>query len=1440
MAGMDTSLFHPIVADWFTAKYSAPTEPQARGWPAIASGLNTLIAAPTGSGKTFTAFLVAIDTLFRKAIAGKLPKQTEILYISPLKALSNDIERNLREPLTEILELARQRGIEVPTIRAAVRTGDTPTHIRNAMVKSPPHILVTTPESLYLMLTSERPRQTLSNVKTVIVDEIHALARDKRGSHLTLSLERLASLVGTQPQRIGLSATQRPLDRIARFLTGKTDSLLPCEIIDAGHVRDLDLGVETPIEELAAVCSGEDWDIVYTRLIELIESHRSTLIFVNTRRLAERLSYRLTQMLGKDCVAGHHGSLAKETRLAAEQALKEGRLKAIVATASLEMGIDIGHVDLVCQINSPRSIAAFLQRVGRSGHSLGKTPKGRLFPLTRDELLESMALVRSVKRGQLDAVIIPNNPLDILAQQIVAELACEPRTLDELFKQVRRADPFRDLSREEFDRVIKMLEDGVDPRTRRGAWLLRDPASGELRAKKGARLRAVLSGGAIPEKGEVRVMLEDGTFVGTVDEDFAIDSVGGDIFHLGNQSLRILYFRGGELTVQDAKGAPASIPFWFGEGPGRTIELCDALGELRDDMANIVRHGDDPTPLGQECGLTEAGLTQAMAYIAAQIAAVGAVATTKRVVFERFFDEAGGMQLVVHAPFGSRVTRPWGLALRKRFCRSFDFELQAAAIDNGLLLSMGPQHSLPLDNLAKLLHPRQAMEILEQAIIVAPVFQTRWRHNVTRALAVARSNGGKRVPIFLQKFRSDDLLAAAFPETVGCLENHHGDVKVPDHPLVQQTMRDCMLEAMDAPQWMQTLNGLFDGKIEIVLAETREPSPMAHEVLNANPYAFLDDAPLEERRTRAVSTRRSLGAREFDDLARLDAPAIDEINAEAWPEARGLEELEEALQDLIALPAVEAETWRFLLMELQAQGRAMLLHASEDRRLWFSPAKLPIVAALYPKAIIEPAPSFEWTPIESHVALVELMRGQILHRGPRTASQYAELLGLEASTIHCGLEALEGEGLVMRGAYDGRLRNALEPGAAPEAQWCERRLLARIHRRTIDRLREKIQPVSIGDYVRFLFEHQRVSAAGQPAPVSAGEVIQLLEGWEAPAAAWEGSLLPVRMPEYDSSQLDALFLEGEALWGRLNKASQEDGTSATLSRASQLSIFRRESLPWLLESHEVAANGASLTSGAKDVVAALAAKGALFPAELRQLAGLLPAQMDDALRELAGAGLATSDSFSAVRRLFALSAASSRARKNAALAPGGRWSAFPPPLAAIDKVDRLTSWCQALLRRWGVVCRDTVLLEKHAPPWRELHAVLRKLEARGIVRGGRFVSMLGGQQFALEGTITALRAVRDNPPAFSPVVISACDPLNVFGVLDDSPRVAVSHRNFLLVEDGRLIATFVPSRESDPVVFHEERLPTERAEFTRALLRGRMPEAPEMELKTADEPARND
>jgi ATP-dependent helicase Lhr and Lhr-like helicase len=1418
---MQTSLFHPVVADWFTAKYSQPTEPQARGWPAIASGQNTLIAAPTGSGKTFTAFLVAIDQLFRKAIAGDLQRRTEILYISPLKALSNDIERNLREPLTEILALAKERGYDIPPIHAAVRTGDTPAHLRQALIKKPPHILVTTPESLYLMLTSERPRQTLANVKTVIVDEIHALARDKRGSHLTLSLERLTSLVGESPQRIGLSATQRPLDRIAKFLTGKTDSLFPCEIIDAGHTRDLDLGIETPLEEYACVCSAEDWEVVYQRLIELIESHRSTLIFVNTRRLAERLSYRLTQLLGKDHVAGHHGSLAKETRLAAEVALKEGRLKAIVATSSLEMGIDIGHVDLVCQINSPRSIAALLQRVGRSGHSLGKTPKGRLFPLTRDELLEAMALVRGVKRGQLDAVIIPQQPLDILTQQIVAELACEPRTLDELFQQVRRADPYADLTREEFDRVIKMLEDGVDPRTRRGAWLMRDPASNQLRAKKGARLRALLSGGAIPEKGEIRVVMEDGTFVGSVDEDFAIDSVGGDIFHLGNQSLRIIFFRGNELTVQDAKGAPASIPFWFGEGPGRTIELCDVLSELRDDMANVVREGSSHFKIQEECGLSLHGIEQAMAYIAAQIAAVGAVATTKRVVFERFFDDAGGMQLVVHAPFGSRVTRPWGLSLRKRFCRSFDFELQAAAIDNGLLLSMGPQHSLPLDNLAKLLHPRQAMEILEQAIIVAPVFQTRWRHNVTRALAVARSNGGKRVPIFLQKFRSDDLLAAAFPETVGCLENHHGDVKVPDHPLVQQTMRDCMLEAMDAPQWMKALNALFDGGIEIVLAETREPSPMAHELLNANPYAFLDDAPLEERRTRAVSTRRSLGSREIDDLARLDAPAIDEVTLEAWPEARNIDELEEALQDLVALPACEAEPWRFLLLDLQSQDRAMLMRVSDEVSLWFSPTRLPIFASLFPTGHYEPSASFEWTPIESHVALVELLRGQILHRGPKTASQYAALLGLESSTIHAGLEALEGEGLVMRGVYDGRIKSLQENGS-PEAQWCERRLLSRIHRRTIERLREKIQPVSSGDFIRFLFEHQRVATAGHPAPVSAGEVIELLEGWEAPAAAWEGALIPVRLSEYDSSQLDALFLEGELLWGRLGQINKEDASAATLSRASQLSIFRRQSLAWLLPPREFAQSIESISGAAKDIVDALSTKGALFPAELRQQASLLPAQLDDALRELAGAGLATSDSFSAVRRLFALSSASARARKHAALAPGGRWSAFPPNIAPVEKIDRLTAWCHTLLRRWGVICRDIIQLEKHAPPWRELHSILRRLEARGEVRGGRFVSGIAGEQFALEQSISALRAVRDNPPASQPVVLSACDPLNVFGLLDDSPRVPASHRNFLLVEDGRLVATFVPSREGDPVVFHEERSPIERAELTRGLLRGRI------------------
>ncbi|MBI4422971.1 MAG: DEAD/DEAH box helicase, partial [Elusimicrobia bacterium] len=613
---MDDAPFDPLVAGWLAERLGPPTEPQRLGWPHIAAGRHTLIAAPTGSGKTLAAFLVCIDGLLRQALEGSLVDETQIVYVSPLKALSNDIRRNLELPLQEIWERAARAGKLVPPLRVGVRTGDTPAAERAAMLKKPPHILVTTPESLYLLLTSPGGRRLLGRVRTVIVDEIHALARDKRGSHLALSLERLEAAGASEPVRVGLSATQKPIEELARFLVGArrvdASGRPDCAIVDVGHARRLDVDVELPASLLSAVCSNEQWAEIDQRLIELIQSHRSTLVFVNTRRLAERLSHRLSETLGEGAVASHHGSLSKELRLSAEERLKKGELKAIVATASLELGIDIGFIDLVCQIGSPRSIAAFLQRVGRSGHRLGVVPKGRLFALTRDELLEALALLRAVRRGRLDAVELPRAPLDILAQQIVAEVAARDYDEAELFERFRAAWPYRDLPRAAFDRIVSLLSEGVAKGRKDGAFLHRDALHGKLRARRGARLAAVTSGGAIPEAADYRVVTEDeGTFVGTVNEDFAIESMSGDVFLLGNTSWRVRSVRSGQVVVRDAQGAPATIPFWLGEAPGRTVELSEELSRLREELAERVPGADAAAWLKAECGVSEGAAEQA-------------------------------------------------------------------------------------------------------------------------------------------------------------------------------------------------------------------------------------------------------------------------------------------------------------------------------------------------------------------------------------------------------------------------------------------------------------------------------------------------------------------------------------------------------------------------------------------------------------------------------------------------------------------------------------------------------------------------------------------------------------------------------------------------------------------------------------------------------------
>jgi ATP-dependent Lhr-like helicase len=1370
-------------------------------------------------------------------------EQTYVVYVSPLRALSNDIQRNLQMPLDGILQLARQEQPDCPEIRALVRTGDTPAKERQQMVRRPPHVLVTTPESLYLLLTGQRSREILRHVETVIVDEIHAVARDKRGCHLALSLERLNALNEVRPARIGLSATQKPLEELAQFLVGATAPA--AAVVDIGHFRDMDLAAEVPQLELQAVCTHEHWAEVYERLVQLIREHRSTLIFVNTRKLAERVAHQLRERLGEEQVLAHHGSLSHRSRQSAEQRLKEGSLKAVVATASLELGIDIGHIDLVCQMGTPRSIATFLQRVGRAGHSLGKVPKGRLFALSREELIECLALIRAVREGRLDRVEIPRAPLDILAQQIVATVACEDWDEEALFVLCRRAYPYRMLSRDDYEAVLEMLSEGIAPqRGRYGAYLHRDRVNRRLHARKGARLTAITCGGAIPEVADYRVVTDDEnrTLVGTLDEDFAVESNGGDIFLLGNTSWRVKHIRGGEVVVSDAQGAPPTIPFWRGEAPGRTFELSAEVARLREDLAARAKEKNGTLDwLMQTCQVGPRGAEQALAYISAQHAATGMVPTQKRLLFERFFDESGGMQLVIHAPFGTRINRAWGLALRKRFCRTFDFELQASADDNGIVLSLGAQHSFPLEQMFKLVPSHLARDVLVQAFLAVPFFTTRWRWNVTRGLQLKRSRKGQRVPPHLQRMRAEDLLSGVFPAQTACQENVVGDIQVPDQPLVRQTLDDCLHEAADLDGLLAVLRDLESGKIRPVGLDSREPSPFAHELLNGHLYSFLDDAPLEERRARAVSMRRSLSTEALRDLGRLDPDAISQVKSEAWPLVRDADELHDVLLSQGVLPVAEGHDWQPYFEQLRSAGRATQVEGLAGTAVWAATERWPLVRSVWPGALARPevfVPAGVRTEWIREEAVAYLVRGRMECVGPTSVSALAQTLGLDPSEVEAALIGLETQGLVLRGRFTPSCEGGDTGGVL---EWCDRRLLARIHRLTLEGLRRQIAPVPPEQFIRFLLRHLHVHPQtklhGQAALLA---LIEQLEGFAAPAGHWEKHLFPARLQSYNPDWLDGLTFCGKAAWGRLRPDRKGDnhlfptqtlpGEPApdgekmhvpfsakgrpmkALTRSTPITLMLRDHLSWLLPAEEdnvVIAAGGSLGSNAQAAYEAFLRYGALFPAQLGSLLQLVPAQVEDVLGELAAAGLVTSDGYPALRSLLGVAARKTRHRSRRSrpspAAAAGRWTLLRSALTpAVAEEERTENWCRLLLRRYGVMFRDLLANESTAPPWRELVRAYRRLEARGEIRGGRFVAGVAGEQYALTEVIPTLRSAVDDVGETA-LVVPATDPLNLTGRITPGPRAPASPGNWIMIIGGEVQVhepvTPSPSAQTSPQPF---------------------------------------
>ncbi len=1525
--------FHPAVAAWFRHRFAAPTAAQMQAWPAIRAGEATLVAAPTGSGKTLTAFLAAIDALVREGVAhgGTLPDETRVVYVSPLKALSNDIHINLEEPLEGIRAELEKLGLPDVAIRTAVRTGDTPQRERLGMRRQPPHILVTTPESLYILLGSESGRAMLGTARTVIVDEIHAVAASKRGSHLALSLERLDALCGQPLRRIGLSATQKPIEAVARFLAGaaaapsprrgegrgegqglphaagteastrhihartrpspqspdqvegrlspqrgeETNARSDVTIIDVGHQRQRDLGLSVPPVPLEAVMSNDGWELIYNQLANLIESHRTTLVFVNTRRMAERVTRHLSERLGKQHVAAHHGSLAKEQRLDAERRLKRGELSALVATASLELGIDIGDVDLVCQIGSPRSIAAFLQRAGRSGHAVSGTPKARLFPTTRDELVECAALLDCVRRGELDTLTIPPQPLDVLAQQIVAEVACREWSEDALYTMVRGADPYRALPRDTFDALVQMLAEGYS--TRRGpreGYLHRDATHGLLRARRGARLTALTSGGAIPDTADYAVVLEpQGAVIGSVHEDFAVESLAGDIFQLGNTSYRIQRVEAGRLRVEDAHGMPPSIPFWLGEAPGRSDALSFGVSRLREEIDALLEplsprergrgegtpsaeqfdspEPSPPAPLPQgegsraaravawlrdTIGLTESAAQQLADYLAAAKAALGVLPTQSTIAFERFFDESGGTQLVIHAPFGSRINRAWGLALRKRFCRQFNFELQAAATEDAIVLSLSTSHSFPLIEVARYLHSASAEHVLTQALLDAPLFGARWRWNAVTALALPRFRGGRKTPPQLQRMKSEDLLATVFPDQVACLENIVGEREIPDHPLVAQTLHDCLREAMDLDGLLGVLRALESGAIHVVARDLAGPSPLASEVLTAAPYAFLDDAPLEERRTQAAG--RWNPTDHAADLGTLDPAAIDAVRDEAWPQVRSTDEMHEALDALGGLTAAEvaAHDWSAWIDALEANGRATRLVPTvptQSPATAFAPSppsggeslpptrsggwgegaalptlhttteKLPLWLAIHPQASVEPAvtvpPAFASKTWTRDDALRELVRGRLLGTGPVTVAALAATLAVAPQEIDQALLRLQSEGYVIQGRFTPQAQTENAP-----MEWCERHLLVRIHRYTLGRLRREIEPVSRRDLMRFLFDWQHLTpGTRRRGPDALTAALAQLEGFEAAAGAWESELLPARIDDYASLWLDELCRAGRIGWSRVRAAS--GGGSGPVRSTPIVLLSRRQLAVWTAVAERDAAGPPALSSRAQAVADALRDEGALFFDELMVSARLLRTELEDVLGELVAAGRVTADSFAGLRALLMPAAKRDSGRHRrlrrhtfGGIEDAGRWSlvrAGAPHDDDAQRREQIEHVARTLLQRYGVVFWK--LLEREAswlPSWRELRQVYQQLEARGEIRGGRFVDGLVGEQFALPEAIPALRAVQKHPLDGQHVIVNGCDPLNLVGTTLAGDRLPAVASTKILFEDGIAVAARVAGK----------------------------------------------
>jgi len=1330
--------FHPAVRAWFAERFGDPSPAQTLGWPVIAGcdsppGHDVLLCAPTGSGKTLAAFMWAIDRLFRDAERGELGDRVSVLYVSPLKALANDIRVNLEEPLAGIRQMAHRvaaaerHSDEVKPIlevRAGVRTGDTSANERSAMLRRPPHILVTTPESLFILLTSPRFRQSLSAVRYVILDELHALASNKRGAHLMLTLERLERMVratgASRPARIGLSATLNPIERLAGFLAGsETDAdgarrPRPVKVVRAqgsdDRARAMDLQVIAPGPDLGALATHQHWEAMYDAVAALVREHRTTLVFTLSRRWAERIALNLQKRLGNDAVLAHHGSLARAERVAAEQRLKRGELRALVATASLELGIDVGAVELVCQIDTPKSISAAIQRIGRSGHQLDATPKGRLFALTLDDLLECAAAVRAIRHGRLDEVEIPAGCLDVAAQQIVA-IAAEEDEIGEadLLRLLRGAYNFAEFDRASLAHLLDQMAAELPARIQGAApKIFYDRIGARVRARRGARMAAITSGGTIPESGNLDVVIESqGRKIGDVEEDFAQESSRGDIFALGSMPWRVLGISRNRFLVEPAPGMAPSLPFWQTEAAGRSPALSSEVSELRGEIFERIARGDEAAAaafLSAECAMDDRAARQAIDYVRRGQGALGAIPNQRTIVVERFFDGLGGTQVVIHSPFGMRVNRGLGLAIRKRLCQSFDFEIQASAIDDAVLLALNARHSFPLESLMAMISSRSVRHVLGQALLAAPMFEVRMRHVATRALAVMRSSRGRKVPAWIQRLRAQELAAAIFPGREACQENRPPDVELPEHFIATETMHECLTESTDIGRIEELLRAIEQGATRVVTVDAIAPSVFAHRILLAWDYSFLDDGERANRRSRTVSLNRAMAEdvlRTEDLSAMLAADAVESVEAEVSGRAmarraRDRDELYQMIRahGALATSVLEervAGEANAVLSALEGEGRVVRVRFSSGAaEMLIAGEDVALFGAAYPDALFErhaeaqPPVESSLPALEADDAEREIVRRAMATSGPVEIAELAERLKMAPATLEKHLLALEAKGLIFRGHFTprrpalgatrGRAVTAGAATASPE-QWCDRYNLEKIHRLTLNRLRAETEPCADHDYAAFRLRWNHVGGAGIAADQSGvAAVLEQLSGVALSPELWERAILPARIPGYRPEWLDLLCLGGEVVWAAVPGEDAADEVPARIT-------FLRRRRAGAARFNEAAADDAAAEFTDRDerrVFLALAAGGAQYLDQLAERAGMAERTVLAALWRLAAAGRVSNDSFAPLRLLWAAPeavramapGAHRRARHDAALrarlrsSVTGRWSALGTGTAA--------------------------------------------------------------------------------------------------------------------------------------------------------------------------------